>query len=68
MGPRANQVDRETLRILGDLEDQVDPRKSYAELQERIRQYRRMGTPVPEPLAIAERQLMTEMMAQSQGR
>jgi hypothetical protein len=68
MGPRAKHVDRETLRILGDLEDQVDPRKCYAEVQERIRQYRRTGTPVPEALAIAERQLMTEMMAQSQGR
>ena len=68
MGPRANPVDRETMRILGDLEDQADPRKCYAELQERIRQYRQKGTPVPEALAIAERQLMTEMMAQSQGR
>jgi hypothetical protein len=68
MGPRKNHVDKEALRILGSLEDQDDPRKSYAELQERIRAYRRTGRAVPEPLAIAERQLMTEMAAQSQGR
>jgi hypothetical protein len=68
MGSRTNHVDRETLRILGSLEDQDDPRKSYAELQERIWAYRRTGKAIPEALAIAERQLMTEMMAQSQGR
>lgn len=68
MGRRADHVDQEMLRVLGNLDAEEDPRKSYAELHERIRQYRRTGTPVPEPLAIAERQLVTEMMAESQGR
>jgi len=68
MGPSKNHVDREALRVLGSLEDQDDPRKSYAELQEQIRAYRRTGKAIPEALAIAERQLRMEMMAQSQGR
>jgi hypothetical protein len=68
MGSRANLVDRETLRVLGSLEDHDDPRKCYAELQERISAYRREGAAVPEALEVAERQLKAEMAAQSQGR
>ncbi|HXF54034.1 MAG TPA: hypothetical protein VNK52_07910 [Hyphomicrobiaceae bacterium] len=68
MGPRTSQVDKDEVRLLGSLEEEDDPRKAYAKLQDRIRAYRRTGKAVPEPLAVAERQLMTEMMAQSQGR
>lgn len=45
-----------------------DPRDCYRLVQERIRQYQLDGSDVPEDLAVLERQLMTECMAESQGR
>jgi hypothetical protein len=48
--------------------DQEDLRDAYALIQDRIRRYREAGRPVPETLHRRERDMMTEFMAQSQGR
>ncbi|MGL4397843.1 MAG: hypothetical protein ACRCS9_14980 [Hyphomicrobium sp.] len=45
-----------------------DPRRCYALVQERIRQYRESGDRVPDDLARMERVYMTECLAASQGR
>lgn len=45
-----------------------DPRESYRLVRERIRQHRLSGKTVPEDLAILEKHLMRECMAESQGR
>lgn len=45
-----------------------DPRRCYALVQERIREYRASGLKVPDDLSQLERRLMTECMAASQGR
>ena len=45
-----------------------DPRECYRLVQERIKQHLIDGTEAPEDLAILQRQLMSECMAESQGR
>ena len=45
-----------------------DPRRCYAIVQQRIREYRQAGHSVPDDLARIEKTLMTECMAASQGR
>lgn len=45
-----------------------DPRECYRLVQDRIRQYHDEGAQVPEDLALLERQLMCDCMAESQGR
>jgi hypothetical protein len=54
--------------LLTTIDDQDDPRDAYALLQERIRQYRSAGWSVPDELVRVERSMMTEFMAESQGR
>jgi hypothetical protein len=54
--------------LLTSLDDHDDPRDAYALLQERIREYRSAGWSVPEELIRIERSMMTEFMAESQGR
>ena len=68
MGRRADHIDVETLRVLAGIEDMDDPRKAWAAVKGRIEALRRAGKDVPEALVIAERQLMCELMAESQGR
>jgi hypothetical protein len=68
MGRRNHDIDQETLEVLGGLEDQEDLRNGYAAVRHRIEHYVAAGCPVPPELVTAERQLMTELMAQSQGR
>lgn len=54
---------------INDLIDELDdPRDSFAIVQERIREYRDAGWPVPQDLVRIERNLMTDLMAESQGR
>ena len=54
--------------LLTAIDDQDDPRDAYALVQERIQQYRSAGWSVPEELTRVERSMMTEFMAESQGR
>lgn len=68
MGRRNHDIDQETLEVLGGLEEHEDLRQGYAAVRHRIEHYVTSGWPVPQELVVAERQLMTELMAQSQGR
>jgi hypothetical protein len=54
--------------LLTSIEGYDDPRDAYAVVQERIREYRSAGWSVPEELIRAERTMMTDFMAESQGR
>jgi hypothetical protein len=54
--------------LMTTIDDHDDPRDAYALVQERIRQYRSAGWSVPEELIRVERTMMTEFMAESQGR
>ncbi len=54
--------------LLTSIEDQDDPRDAYAILQQRIGEYRSAGWSVPDELIRVERSMITEFMAESQGR
>lgn len=45
-----------------------DPRHCYALVHQRIEEVRQMGASVPEDLVRLERDLLTECLAESQGR
>lgn len=61
-------IEDDVREFLVDMDDDVDPRDVYARVQERIGVYRSQGWTVPEDLKRIERQMMTEFMAESQGR
>jgi hypothetical protein len=63
-----NQSGTEIAVLLTALDAHDDPRDAYALVQERIREYRSAGWSVPEELIRVERSMMTEFMAESQGR
>ncbi len=49
--------------------DQIDdPRQCWVMLQEKIDQMKSAGWVIPEDIKLMERQLMTECLAESQGR
>jgi hypothetical protein len=54
--------------LLTSINDHDDPRDAYALLQQRIHEYRSAGWSVPEELIRVERTMMTDFMAESQGR
>lgn len=62
------QMQSEIAQINGAIDGLDDPRESYTLVHERIREYRRSGSAVPEELAVMERRLMRECIAASQGR
>ncbi len=64
----SEQMQSEIAEINHRIDELQDPRDCYALVQDRIRTYRSRGTAVPDDLQRLERQLMTECMAQSQGR
>lgn len=64
----SEQMQSEIADLNSKFESIEDPRRCYAMVQERIRQYRSKGTNVPEELARMERQLFVECLAESQGR
>lgn len=64
----SNQMQSEIAEISGQMEALEDPRQCYALVQERIRRYRDRGVTPPDELARMERQLLTECLAESQGR
>lgn len=68
MGRRAEQLDSKTFEIISGIEDAEDPRIAWGQVKRRIDVLREAGHEVPEALIIAERRLMTEFMAESQGR
>lgn len=49
-------------------QSQDDPRRCYALVQQKIREYRQAGDNVPDDLVRMEKTLMTECLAESQGR
>ena len=68
MGRRADHIDEESCKVLARMEDESDPRLSCAALKSRIDHLQQSGETVPEALLIAQRQLMSELIAESQGR
>ena len=68
MGRRADQIDEETFKVLAGIDEEVDPRVCYTAVRQRIDALEAAGQAVPEALIIAQRQLMTDLVAQSQGR
>lgn len=64
----SDQMQSEIAEINGQMEAIEDPRQCYALVQERIRTYRARGITIPDDLARIERQLLTECLAESQGR
>ena len=68
MGRRADLIDQTTIEIIAGIEDAEDPRQAWGAVKRRIDWLREAGRKVPEALVIAERQLMTDFMAESQGR
>ena len=68
MGRRADHIDDETIEILAGIEEAEDPRMAWGAVKRRIDRLRETGCDVPQALVIAERQLMTDFMAESQGR
>jgi hypothetical protein len=64
----SDQMQSEIAELNIKIEQIDDPRRCYALVQERIRKYRLSGKHIPEDLARMERALMTECLAESQGR
>jgi hypothetical protein len=64
----SDQMQSEIAELNHRMEELEDPRDCYALVKERINTYRSSGERVPDDLTRMERQLMTECMAQSQGR
>lgn len=54
--------------ITASLDDDADPREALALIEDRIKEYREAGWPIPDGLKRIHRSMMTEAMAQSQGR
>lgn len=65
----SGQEDRVEIRkLMSTIDDQEDPRQSFALVQEKIASLRRRGQKVPDELRRIERVLVTELCAESQGR
>jgi hypothetical protein len=68
MGRKANHADQTTMQVLERIEEEDDPRMAWGVVSRRIRAMREAGREVPDALVMVERKLMTDMMAESQGR
>ena len=68
MGKRGDKVPSDCAELFAELDYCDDLRDAYARVQDRIRAYSAAGRPVPDALLRCERDLMTEFMAESQGR
>lgn len=64
----SEQMQSEIADLSNQMEAIEDPRRCYALVKERIMGYRQKGVAVPRELALLEKQLMTECLAESQGR
>lgn len=65
---RGADIAPETGEFWHALDQEGDLRDAYALIQERVQRYRDAGWRVPEQLRRRERDMMTELVAQSQGR
>lgn len=68
MSRRSEKLYEDFSVVMDEIQSADDPRQAYAIVQTRIRQYRSAGWAVPDDLIRVERNLMTEFMAESQGR
>ena len=68
MARKASQIDEETIKVLVGIDEEEDARVCYAAVKRRIDALTSAGKDVPEALVVAQRQLMTDLVAQSQGR
>jgi hypothetical protein len=62
------QMHSEIAELSLRMEEIDDPRRCYALIQERIRQYRQRGYDIPEELVRMERRLAADCLIESQGR
>jgi hypothetical protein len=62
------QMQSEIAELSLRMEEIDDPRRCYALIQERIRQYRQRGYDIPEELVRIERRLAADCLIESQGR
>ncbi len=65
---RKDRVDERTIEVLERIAAEEDPRVAWGVVFRRIRAMKEAGRDVPETLIKVERQLMTDLTAQSQGR
>lgn len=63
-----DQMQAEIAELNLRLDEIDDLRRSYALVQERIRNYRKLGQQVPEALSLMERRLARDCLIESQGR
>jgi hypothetical protein len=68
MARKTEKLYEDVTDLLSEIDLADDPRNAFALVQGRIREYRLAGWAVPEELMRVERNLMTELMAESQGR
>ncbi len=64
----SEEVLHEIEEVNDRLDDLEDPRVCYAMVQERIRLCEQSGEEIPEDLRRLEKSLLTECLAESQGR
>jgi hypothetical protein len=62
------KLDRQTKDVIEAICDTDDPRKAWGAVKRRMVTLRAEGREIPEALWAAERNLMTELTAASQGR
>ena len=53
--------------LISQIEEQDDPRESYALVRERMARYREAGDTVPEELMLVHKALQTDLIAESRG-
>jgi hypothetical protein len=68
MGRKSEKLREDFTVLMTKIEDEDDPRAAYAIVQDRIQEYRTAGWAVPDDLIRVERKMMTDFMAESQGR
>ena len=68
MSRKAEKLYEDFAVIMDEIHSADDPRQAYAIVQGRIKEYHSAGWAVPDDLIRVERNLVTECMAESQGR
>lgn len=64
----SDQMQAEIADLNVRLDQMDDPRQCWVMLQQKIDQMKSAGWVIPEDIKLMERQLMTECLAESQGR
>jgi hypothetical protein len=68
MARKTEKLQEDVTVLLTRIEGEDDPRQAYAMVRSRIQEYREAGWAVPDTLIRVERKMMTDFMAESQGR